>query len=113
MAPIVSEFLTAEKQFFNSPAFTHECSYSPVGKNIDSYYLLTDFLGISSMSISNNIITYSVLSSQTIFSRQMSIVSLSNQMFHGSQPMTGRELGILKKTASRLISKTPTTLHKN
>jgi len=38
---------------------------------------------------------------------------LANQMFKGSQPMIGRELFILKRTASRLISKTPTTLHKN
>ena len=41
-----------------------------------------------------------------------SIEKLSNEMFKGSEPMSGEELRILRKTASRLISKTPTTLNK-
>lgn len=41
-----------------------------------------------------------------------SIEKLSNEMFKGSEPMSGDELRILRKTSSRLISKTPTTLNK-
>ena len=40
------------------------------------------------------------------------LMKLSNEMFKGSEPMSGEELRILKKTASRLISKAPTTLNK-
>lgn len=40
----------------------------------------------------------------------MSISELANNMFKGSKPMSGKELYILKKTASKLISKTPTSL---
>ena len=113
MAPLVSECLSAEKLFFNPPVSIIERPYQKVERNIDSYYLVNDFFGSSIISKSANIITYSVLSSHTIFSKQLSIVSLANQMFKGSQPMTGKELKILKRTASRLISKTPTTLNKS
>jgi hypothetical protein len=40
------------------------------------------------------------------------LMILSNEMFKGSKPMSGEELRILRKTSSRLISKTPTTLNK-
>ncbi len=43
----------------------------------------------------------------------LEIITFSNEMFKGSKPMSGRELQILNKTASRLLSKTPTTLRKN
>jgi len=112
MAPLVSDCFAAERQFY-TPAYAHVCSFNKIERSIDSYYLLTEHVGFSNMSTSTNIITYSMFSSQNVFSRQMSIISLANQMFKGSQPMIGRELFILKRTASRLISKTPTTLHKN
>ena len=48
---------------------------------------------------------------QDAFSRQMLLVAFTNQLFKGSQPMSGLELKILKKTSSRLISKNPTILH--
>ena len=38
------------------------------------------------------------------------MINFVNKMFKGSKPMTGKELEILNKTASRLISDTPTTL---
>lgn len=38
------------------------------------------------------------------------MINLVNKMFKGSKPMIGKELEILNKTASRLISDTPTTL---
>lgn len=41
----------------------------------------------------------------------LKINKLASEMFSGSKPMSGNELKILSKTASRLISKTPTTLH--
>ncbi len=41
------------------------------------------------------------------------IITISNEMFKGSKPMNGRELQILNKTSSRLLSKTPTSLRKN
>jgi hypothetical protein len=40
------------------------------------------------------------------------IMKLFFEMFKDSKPMNGKELEILKKTSSRLISKTPTTLNK-
>jgi len=40
----------------------------------------------------------------------MSISKLVKNMFKGSKPMSGKELDILKKTSSRLISNTPTNL---
>jgi len=41
------------------------------------------------------------------------ILKLSFEKFKDSKPMIGKELEILRKTSSRLISKTPTTLNKN
>ena len=38
------------------------------------------------------------------------MINFVNKMFKGSKPMTGKELEILSKTASRLISDVPTTL---
>jgi len=42
----------------------------------------------------------------------MSISELAKNMFKGSKPMKGKELEILRKTTSRLISETPTSLKK-
>ena len=45
--------------------------------------------------------------------KTLEVVILSNEMFKGSKPMTGKELEVLNKTATRLLSKTPTSLRKN
>ena len=92
MASIISDSFATEKQIFSRPAFAHECKHIAVESNIDSYFLLTDFSSNMNMSISAGILTYSIYSNQTIFSRQMSIVSMANKMFYGSQPMSGRDL---------------------
>ena len=112
MAPLISDCYTPEKEFFTRPSFAQECAYDPIVQNTDNYYMLTEFLGHPTLFNSSNVITYTINSDQAMFHRQMHLISFANQMFKGSKPLIGRELKILKRTVSRLISKTPTTLHK-
>jgi len=40
------------------------------------------------------------------------LILMGNEMFKNSEPMSGRELHVLRKTSKRLISDKPTTLNK-
>lgn len=112
MIPLVSEEMMVGKSLFNPPLI--ECvEQVPRSKNIgNKYFLVTELQEFFSHFQTQNIITYLSVSEQTELSKQWNIVSIANEMFKGSQPMTGRELQVLKKTYKRLLSKTPTSFHK-
>lgn len=112
MAPLVTDNSTAEKQFFSKALYAHECAFSPVSRSTDSYFILTELGSFGQFSSSFNVLTYSTMTVQSLFSQQFCVVSLANAMFKGTKPMAGKELLVLRKTVSRLISKTPTTLRK-
>jgi hypothetical protein len=80
--------------------------------NDDCYYLLTNITSPTSLMESSNVITHSTKSTNPIFFEQLDLIAFTNKMFQGAQPMSGDELRVLKNTASRLISKTPTSLRK-
>ena len=44
--------------------------------------------------------------------KQMEIIEIASTLFKDSKPLEGEPLRILKQTAKRMLSKTPTTLRK-
>ena len=111
MATLVSATFSAENQFFSNTSIVIERFNSQIERNIGSCFVLTDFQGSQYVPFSTNIVTYSICWQQSVFSRQFKLISLANQMFGGTKPMSGKELKILRQTASKLISKHPTSLH--
>lgn len=108
----ISKTLPSDSKLFSSPPFANVCVHSPSKADRGSYYLLTDIHHYSSIYSISNTITFSIYTQQRSFYSYMSIISIANQMFKNSLPMSGKELRVLRKTASRLISSSPTTLIK-
>jgi len=111
MATIVSAIYSADNQFFSNTSIVIESVNTHMERSMSSCFVLTDFQGTQFVPFSANIITYSISWQQSAFSRQFKLMSLANQMFKGTKPISGKELKILRHTASKLISKNPTSLH--
>lgn len=113
MSPLITAYIPAEADcIFKKPLAEEVRTFVPKVSVSGYYFLVTDNFIPNSQSLSENVLTYSLEPSLPSFSEHFNLLAFSNIMFQGSQPMSGNELRILKNTASRLISKTPTSLRK-
>jgi len=111
MTVLTSDIKENNRAFITVPKVTFYPQSKPFVNSISSYFLVTN-LKSSKFSFTKNIVTYDIIKYHNNLAKQLDIISLSKKMFAGSMPMSGKELIVLKKTASRMISKTPTSLNK-
>lgn len=113
MSPLITAYIPAEADcIFKKPLAEEVRTFVPKVSVSGYYFLVTDNFLPSSENFSENVLTYSLEPPLPSFSDHFNLIAFSNMMFHNSQPMSGNDLIILKNTASRLISKTPTSLRK-
>jgi hypothetical protein len=110
MSPLVTSYPPSVNPIFNKPLYEEVRQFVPKISTGNYYYLVSDVHFSHPNSLSENILTYTSVNSQIPFSDQLNLIAFANMIFQDSKPMSGLELKILKNTATRLLSKTPTSL---